>query len=270
MQLSIDWKFLLMAVAAFGGVIVPVWLWQSDQNARALQLRIVSVSSVQPQERAALKGLKLSLDGQDVNDAHIAVLELANTGSRPLPLPDYEAPVEIKTQPTARVLRAEVSAAVPSDIRPQVSTSGSVISIQPLLLNPKDKIQLTILTDGTPPVFSVRARIAGVPSVEVSSEARSNQPKGLTWLYSVEGFLLFFVFGVTLASGAYGQRYAIGRGAMFVAALISGLGATALLMPLQEAYALSFLQSLSVTEGAAVVAVSVALFVGRIMPRRAP
>lgn len=268
MQLSIDWKFISIAVATFAGVIVPLWLWQKDHSAQALELRIVSVSSIQPQEQVALKGLKLSLDGKDVNHGYIAVLELLNTGSQPLPLAAYEAPIEITTLAASRVLRAEVSATVPSDIRPQVSTSGSVISIQPLLLNPTDKIQLTILTDGATPVFSARARIAGVPSVEVSAEPGDIHPKREAWVMAVMGVLLLFVY-TFVAFGAFGRVLVIGRAGMFVAAFICGVAAALLILPIQHGYGLSALQFWPIPGVAVGVAGAVVLLLDRIH-RRAP
>lgn len=234
MTLTLDWKFWTTLLATAAGVVVPIWLWQVDLNARAIELRLISTASLQPQETGGLKGLSISFNSNVLESPTVSVLEVVNSGSKPIQASDFEGPIEIRPQEGSKVVRVEVASTMPVDLRPQMSQALDVISIQPLLLNPKDKFVLTVLTSGQEPKISTRARIAGVAQVDFVDQTKSPRAQRSLWVNSTIGVLLLCSYAITLNAALFWQRVLLGRKFTFFSAVISCFGGVLLTKPFIE------------------------------------
>lgn len=266
MSLSLDWKFAVTMAATLAGVVVPVWLWQSDQRARSIVVRVVSETSLQPELPSQNLGLRLTFGDRQLNRATLTVLELENNGTRPIPAADFEAPIEISVQSTSNLLRVEATAVKPHDIRPIISSNATNLILQPLLLNPRDTVSLSVLTEGEAPRFNVRSRIAGVPGIEVSRRTEDTRTKWFLWMQAVAGGILMYVYIALLALADFGPKYPAGRRAFKVWAFIVCWGSVLLFFPLIDAYQLTLLQFFGILAG--VVGVLGAIVFTRIFLRR--
>jgi hypothetical protein len=109
--------------------------------------------------------LQLTLDGKKLESPYSSSLDLVNTGTKAVLTRDFDKPIEIALEDNAQVITARVTSTTPSDIPVDISTSGNVVRIAPHLSNSGDIISLNIITSGAKPVYSVRARIAGIQNV---------------------------------------------------------------------------------------------------------
>ncbi len=169
MSPQLDWKFVLPLVATVAGVLVPVWLWQTDLSAKSVALRVISATELRPEGTAKLDGIQLSVDGRPIERPFISVIELESTGSRPIQSSDFEAPIEVLVKAPATLLKAQITRVTPVDLKPLLTVGSDKVVVSPLLLNPGDQVQVTILTSGPTPEFGARSRIAGVSSLTIDN-----------------------------------------------------------------------------------------------------
>lgn len=191
MKKVIDWLTLLVGVA---GVVVAVWIWQSDLVSRSLHFQMASQTALQPASSHALQGVKLSVDGIDVASPFITVLKLAHDGSRPIQSADFEGPIEIKVKEPSKLVKVQITEVTPKDLRPQVALVDGTITIAPLLLNSSDTATFAVITSGPAPDFSIRSRIAGVSTIELKDVTKR------TW--SKQSISIFIVLTIAFLLGA--------------------------------------------------------------------
>jgi len=230
---KLDWKFYAMFIAALGGVVVPVWLWRADHQARSLQLRLTSQTSLEPDVPKTISGLKLSLDGAAIDQPFLSVLELANDGDRPISATDYEDSIQILMSEGVRLIRAQVIDVQPKDLQPKFSGNGGNLLISPLLLNPGDTITFAVITARGKPSFKVRTRIAGIQSVSVVSDDRATRRSSATSLAlrSLMAFLLLFVYASCALVLIAKWRFELPRIVLVIGAFASIAGISELLLP---------------------------------------
>lgn len=240
MSLRFDWKFLLSIFVAIASVGVPVWLWQTDQTARSLKLDVVSQTSLNPISTPALTGLKLSLEGQELSDAYLTVLELTNSGSKPILQADFESSIQIFSALPSKIVRVEVGDVVPQDLKPSIALEGGQIVLQPLLLNPGDLVRITVLSDSGKPRFDSRIRVAGITKMSLN-EISVNR-SWMFWVETLVGFLLvtfyvhlFFEFLDSL----FKMRF---DWITLSVALTCGIGGSFLIIRFGHSYSLPFWQ----------------------------
>jgi hypothetical protein len=176
MTIRFDWKFWVVLVATLAGVLVPVWLWRADLDARSLHFRKLSQTSLQPPDTAKALDLRVSVGGAELQAPYLTVFELVNDGARPVPATDFESPLEIASKNKAEIVRTSITGAKPADLAPSLSVEAGALKIKPMLLNPGDSVTIAVLTTKEEPIFTSRARIAGVrtvPIVDVQGKAMS-------------------------------------------------------------------------------------------------
>lgn len=201
--MNFDWKFFVTLLATVAGLAVPVWLWQFDLNAKSLTVRIVSSVPLQSPSANSIPDLQISIEGEPVDNPVISTLEIANDGAKPIPTSDFESDIELQISEVSKIIRAKVAEVEPEDLKATVSVDGQSVRLKPLLLNPNDKVTLSVLTSGAIPEFSPRARIAGVPSIKFDGHkgivGKWNEIL-LNGIASLTGLVLYFYFGATLFS----------------------------------------------------------------------
>lgn len=187
MNLRIDWKFWIALVATLAGVVVPVWLWRADLEARSLHFKMLSQTSLHPLDAPKTLDLKVSAAGIELPTPYLTVFELINNGEKPVPSADFETPIEIVATNKARIVRTSVTKASPEDLVPSISTEEAAVKIKPLLFNPGDSLTIAILTSGDQPAFVSRARIAGIRSVPIVDEREKITPR---WVVAVSAVVM--------------------------------------------------------------------------------
>jgi hypothetical protein len=196
---------VLMAVTVF---IAYVTL-RGQQHHKALVCRVVSSSRLlaAPQGAAAAV-LDVSYAGSRVAEPWLAILEVSNSGDIPIPSADFERPITVEFQGTAKVLSATASSDVAA-LEPTIETKANSIVIPPVLLNPSDTITLSVLCDGECSDFRVETRIVGVKSVDV--QRTPGRGAAVAWLrFLIAGqVVLIFGWGILVA---YTVRWAFKHG----------------------------------------------------------
>ena len=196
-----DWKYTLSFIVALVGIAIPMGLWQLDQNVHSITVRLVASTALQPQGKQSIPDIEVSIGGVKLQSPYLSTLELINTGSKPIQASDFETPVELALDNHASVVRARVSLTNPNEIKADLMIDKDVIILKPLLLNPSDSITLTVITTGDSPVFSPKARIAGVSRIafEDATTKTGGWKTGVgMYIFGLIFAILYFVYAVVL------------------------------------------------------------------------
>ena len=184
----------LTLLVAIVGVLLSMWIWRSDLHSKSLNLRLVSQVALQPDSANAISGLQVSIDGVSLKTPYLSVLELTNDGERPIVVSDYETPLEFRIQKGSILNRALVTTTSPRDLEVTLTWNPQAVILKPILLNPRDTVTISALTSESRPIFTTRARIAGISSVPLDLIA--NKPT--TWQSTL--LLLFAALLLAVAS----------------------------------------------------------------------
>src|SRR5258706_6054036 len=94
-----DWKFIVtLAVTAFG-VAIPFYVYKADQAGKALEVHILSRAPLGPQVQDSMPGLQIVVEGTPLTNPFLSILEVSNTGDKPITTRDFETPLAIKVDP---------------------------------------------------------------------------------------------------------------------------------------------------------------------------
>jgi len=167
------WQFV-GAVIAFGATVVAVTmtLRQRRQKRLTYSLRTYLLATVHGDIKTRVSIL---YDGNPVKDVRLVQIEFKNTGNVPIATQDFERPLRIAFNKKSRILTAEITESIPSDLGPAIDTNWSKgvpeVVVEPLLLNPSDSFIVKLLLAGSVE-YEVSARIVGVGSVEIERPRR--------------------------------------------------------------------------------------------------
>ena len=83
MQISFDWKFIVSSLLIIASVIVPVWVWKVDLQAKSLSAIMVSQTALRP-DISSNVDVKILVDNKPIDRPYLTVLKLSNNGSKPI------------------------------------------------------------------------------------------------------------------------------------------------------------------------------------------
>jgi hypothetical protein len=233
MRVGLDWKYGLMFFVTILGIAVPWVIWRLDAQSHSLSVIVASQTSISPVGDVQMKGLKLTVDGVEVDRPYLTVLELSNDGARPVLATDFEEPISLTVAGSVKIVRAEISEKAPPELEPRLSYAERGLRISALLLNPTDRIVLSVITAGGEPQFGVRTRIAGIKAIKVDWREQKLSPGAGMLLKVAQGFLLVSLYAACVM-GALMPTRRIRRPVLFVAGLALGLTAVRLIGPLLQ------------------------------------
>lgn len=213
-------------IATLAGIAVPIWLWVADLNSRSIEVNVVSQTALTTHTAGTIKGLQVSIDGTAIESPFLSVMQISNNGKKPIPASDFEGNLEVRSPSDAKVIRAEVTAASPRDIDAKITWDSGSVRIAPLLLNPDDSITISVLTSGNRPMFTPRARVAGVHVVKLSDGTTKVTPWSKAILGLVLAVLLFTISSITETTFLGGEQvvYIRKRAALLMMTISGSLG----------------------------------------------
>ncbi|CAH1090714.1 hypothetical protein NTG1052_80052 [Candidatus Nitrotoga sp. 1052] len=144
----------------------------------------------------------MSIDGKILGNPYVSVLELSNTGSRPILATDFEGPLKIAVTSPSGVVKVQLGATTPTSLEPKIDIAEGVVLVQPLLLNPHDVIRMTLVSANSRPEYSIRGRVAGVSEI-TTSDRQSSRAMIRNWLSKLTSTLLLVVYMVNMLDFAY-------------------------------------------------------------------
>jgi len=108
-------------------------------------------------------------DNKIVSDARLIILRIWNSGNVAITKEEYSRPIKFFFGDKTEVLDAEIVETVPKNINASLTKNLTTVTLEPVLLNPKEVIILKVLLTRYKGKLSVDARIVGT-----KQEIRSN------------------------------------------------------------------------------------------------
>ncbi len=149
-----------------------------------IQAVVLATTSLVEINEEFLKDIKIEFKGQLVNNLSLLQVKLENLGNQPVRRDDYDQPISFIFPKEATVIESTILESLPENIKIPLNIQKNVVTLEPTLLNPADKIILRFLFVNAPPVgqslpFVIDARIANINKIEVITALEQNNSSTL-------------------------------------------------------------------------------------------
>lgn len=155
------WLGVAIAVVALGVAYIT---YKSGRNRRRLEYVVETRTPLIP--RPVVGSMEVRFDGQVVPNPALTVIRVVNTGDKAIPADSYESDLGFSLT-GAQIAAATLTSTRPSDLRPNLTTSGDTVLVEPKLLNPGDMLVIQILSSELPTAVRAIGRISDVPTITV-------------------------------------------------------------------------------------------------------
>jgi len=187
-------------------VLVSLILFILSTKRKGFSYYIESASAVVSVEAKVADRVKVFLDGDLVENVHLIVMTIRNSGNQSIEQEDFENSVNFDFGWDAKVLSVSVVETEPPSFDPRFLPSLNTVELLPLLLNGGDNMTVNFLVSNWDPKdFGVHGRIKGVKDIKLEKDV-SVATKVLVILAGimiVPGVLLMNLHVITLKEGMY-------------------------------------------------------------------
>ena len=187
------WQFVGAAIALLA-IPFSYWLYLLQRRHKELAFGTTSTRALLSVADELSQRVVVSLDGHSVEDIHLFVLAVKNSGNTPITPDDFIRPLTVTFGSGARVISASVSKQFPTNLGAMLEVNETSIVLMPLLLNPLDCVVAQVLLSAKTPIAAADTRIVDVASlVPLANPGRATK----THLEVVSG--LAGIFGAIVA-----------------------------------------------------------------------
>jgi hypothetical protein len=190
---------LILAAAA---VVTTVIIYRLSQTSRQLDYELIVRTRLivrDPTFKREVGLLELRYDDESVEDPHVFVVRMINTGNQPIKAEEQIEPLAINFGEGVRVLATEIIKHNPEGLRISVSADGCRAVGGKTLLNAEDWFAIKVLTDRQAD-FKLEGRIAGVKQFHTY---KSRQWTEVTSFFAVGIFILAVFPAIEIAAQLY-------------------------------------------------------------------
>jgi hypothetical protein len=189
--------------ATFIGVGITQYLNYSQRTRKSLSWEKVAERALLAVHNDVREKLKITYEDVPVQNIYLIIIKFLNDGNVPILETDFEKGhgLTVSLGTNARVISAEITDPSPADLTPTLRIAQSSVTVQPLLLNSRDKFQINILCyDYHYGDVLVIGRIAGVREIKFFKSSTQNDDFFDKRLNTIISVISFMVMGLLLAS----------------------------------------------------------------------
>lgn len=152
---------MLIATGAF---LLTLVIYFKQRQKKALSYEIVASTPLLNVSEEVKNRLQIFYEGKIVQQLHLIILRIFNSGNVPIKSDEYEEPIKVCFN--ADPLSVEIIESDPNDVRASFSVEKDTIKINPMLLNKGDGIRVKALTSKPCTNPSITSHIVGVKRIE--------------------------------------------------------------------------------------------------------
>jgi hypothetical protein len=142
-------------------------LFLFKQRARkSLKYEILANTSLLSNKKEIKGKLKILFEEMPVEDVHLIVVKIINSGNVPIAQTDYEQPISLRFSAKSQILTSEISDTNPKGLPATATIDDSQIILNPILLNNGDTITVKMLVNQFDGNIDVNGRINGVKEIK--------------------------------------------------------------------------------------------------------
>lgn len=124
-------------------------------------------------------------------------MKVINDGRQPIDDKDFKKPLDFIFAEEAEVLSAEPLSVSPDELKASVTYKANKFTLEPVMLNSRDFIEIKSVISGRRIEFKPDARIVGVRRINQQTDLSSLNPVFVSFSFSISSFIAF----VLIASG---------------------------------------------------------------------
>jgi hypothetical protein len=176
------WQVILAIVALIVGYI----FFRAQTQRKNLSYKILSSRPLFQTERDVKQKFEINFEGQPVNDLHLLIIQIYNSGNIPITKSDYEREVRLIFKPNNIILTAEITESIPANLGASLQIVKTVepvdaveqnfihkhhIEFSQILLNKGDLMTAEILLNHYEGGIIVDGRIVGVKEIRQAMDS---------------------------------------------------------------------------------------------------
>lgn len=155
-------------LTVLAAVIIPIVIYKRQKNRKKIVYQVISDTSIVSVGEHISK-VEVLFNGKSVEDVHLVLLKLLNSGNIAVRPSDFEndSPIRFDFGKEAEVLDAKVLETKPKSMKQRVNMqfNANYLEMHPLLLNKDDSILLKILVENFVDEITVEASIADIEEI---------------------------------------------------------------------------------------------------------
>lgn len=163
------WQFIITVFVTIVAVLTPILLYLKQRKNKQLSYEIISSTPLISARREYKDKLNIFFEKKLVEQVHLLVIKLFNSGNLPILTDDYERHISLNFGEKAQTLTAEIINTDPKSLESSVGMlingKGKEVTLSPVMLNDGDSITLKMLVNKFGGEVVVDGRIVGVKEI---------------------------------------------------------------------------------------------------------
>jgi len=156
-------------------IIVAFIVFWMQRNQKEIAYEIISNVPMLSIGEEIQSEVNVTFNHISINDAHLIVLRIWNSGRVPILENDYRGPIRFDLGTFAKILNIGILDTKPNNLKPKISYDSNNIILNPVLLNSQDSIILKVLASTVNTnQFQVKGRIVGISKLPELKQQKTN------------------------------------------------------------------------------------------------
>lgn len=205
------WQFVFGAI---GIALTVVFFWY-QQSYKELDYEIISLAPLFNISEEARGNIQVLFNGKPADNTYLAIVKIYNSGTIPILRTDYDTPISVVFNEDVNIISAEVLRTDDSSITTTIRLTKNIVTLDPILINPKESITVKVLADKYKGDISLSHRIIGVKKIPLRNPLEELRTS-LTFLLFIGGTLMFIpmvtIVSIAIWNGGYiDERFIVNR-----------------------------------------------------------
>ena len=162
------WQFAAVLIALVS-ILISIIVYLKQRIRKSLSYKILSLNPLLSVKEEIKSDLQIMYRGEPVEQVHLIVAKIINTGNLPILSKEYERPISLSFGEEAQILTFEITEKEPDNLRPSAKIEEKRVVLTPILLNRGDSVTLKILVTKYKEL-KIAGRIAGVKEIQKVQE----------------------------------------------------------------------------------------------------
>jgi len=159
-------QFAIMAGLTIVTIITSVFFYIQQRQRKTLSCEHISITPLLSIEDEIKSDLVIEYKGKRVQQVHLAMYRISNSGNIPIKTEDYEGrPLKLAFSDKTQILSSEIIEQDPPNLKISVRVHGNSIFLDPVLLNGGDNFVIKSLITNYERSPELDGRIVGVRKI---------------------------------------------------------------------------------------------------------
>lgn len=167
-------RFLINTILALLGLTIPFAQWIFSEKEKSISYKIISTQQLLPNNKS---GLSVFSQEKKIENATFYRLVIKNNGTIPILRSEFDEQISIKVGEKSEVLYAEIASTIPPSLSAKINKKENFITIDPLLLNPDDAIEISLGVSGENGQPTITGHITGIKNITIDNSLDPAQKK---------------------------------------------------------------------------------------------